>query len=82
MSRDEMEAHLRLHGWEPYVWGFCAARHADGTVVYVFDHTDGSMCTAVAKGTVLVRRKELDMWVASDRLFFAMAKRVEVERGH
>lgn len=87
MNRDQMEAHLMLHGWEPMFVGQGAAVDEFELVVYVFDKHDPASRFTNAKVEAAqqtleqlnLKRKSgaktqrADCWYMSDRYFWPLA---------
>lgn len=95
VNREQMEAHLTLHGWQPMFVGQAAAMNADELVVYCFD-TKGPWDSRYHNGvetakqtlTQLNLKKKsgapaatpTDCWYMSDKYFWTLAHRcVEVD---
>ena len=74
LSRDAMEAHLRLCGWVPVSYGSAGARKGR-LVVYAFRHlVDHELLTQLLAPPGLQHRYDMDLWYCDDVAFGAMAR--------
>lgn len=87
VNREQMEAHLTLHGWQPMFVGQAAAMNEDELVVYCFDRKgpqgefDSKVETAKQKAAALSLKKKsgataatpTDCWYMSDKYFWPLA---------
>lgn len=89
VNREQMEAHLTLHGWEPFFVGQAAALK-DGMVVYAVDakhlneydgrvdvrnQTLGGLLHLLVMVGRNVEARRANCWYMSDKYFWPMAHR-------